>query len=274
MADVLEWDHATVNAAYVDKDGFVRLQPDGFGDKGNDGFYSYPPTGLHTCPRDPDVDETGAVRKGCHMFVATEGGTPFAIATTDPRTIAKLPKPKNGGTILFGDTGKGQLPYLSFAGDTGSSTQYIPYAFDGSGQPTKAMAISIDVDQAGQERIQIVHGDGANISFLADKSVNLVAADKGASITVANGGKVTVNGNTTVQGAVLMGNPSIAQPLAMAPELLAYLEQLEIDIAAAISAVGPSGSAAGPPGAAAFVASAAGRAPLKALIAAKLTSGA
>ncbi len=272
--NVLEWDIYIVNAVFIDADGFVHLQPDGWGDRGGEAIYSMSPTGIHASPRDPDVDAEGHIVAGCNMLVSVEGGKQTGFPHTDVRAIAKLPKLKPGGTVLFGDTGKRQLPHLSFDGTTGSAVQYVPYAFDGSGQPTKAMAISIDVDSAGQERIQIVHGGGASISLLADNSVSVVAADKGASVTVENGGKVVVNGNTTVQGAVLMGNPAAAQPLAIAPALSAYLTALEADIATALTAIGAGSAAAGAAGASSFTGSAAARATLKGLIAAHLTSGA
>lgn len=258
----LSWDTYVVNAVVVDPDGFVRVQPDSYGETGGDAIEVLQPLGLHVVPRDPDVDSTGVIKAGCPMLVAYDGGKQMATLKQDARTVPKLPRGKQGSATLSCDTGKASIPYISFDGDTGSCTLYVPNAAG-----NRAHAISLNVDNDGDARIQIIHSSGANISMLADGTTNVISPNKSNSATVGDDG-IVLNGNTSIQGAVLMGNPSAAQPVALSPGLLAYLSSLETAIQAVATAV-PGGVAG-----TAFAAAVTALQALKVPISATLTSGA
>lgn len=275
----MEWDLCQSVFSEYDEDGFLLISHDAHGEK-TSGVHpgeAHWQGGTWYRPRDPDTDSDGNPKKGCTVWQVWEGNQNHIKVASDPRAVPKLPRAKKGGSGYYGDTGKGQLPYIAFDGEDGSFTLYVPYDFSGeppNDSPNKAMAISVDVSTAGEERIQIIHGGGASASLLADGSVVLVPSDKGASISALVGGKIVLNGNTSIQGAVLMGNPSAAFPVALATQLQAYLTGLETAISAALLAVGVGPAANGGTAKAAFDASSAALAAAKTAIAALLTKAA
>jgi hypothetical protein len=252
-----------------DEDGFLLIFHDAYGEKkaGVHPGEAHWPGGLFFRPRDADADNNANHGLGNTVWQTWEGNQSHIEIGSDPRAVPKLPRLKKGGSGLYGDTGKGQLPYVNFDGDSGSFTLYVPYDFTGD-VPGKAMSISIDV-ASGTPNMQLIHGSGCVVSLQSDGSVSLVSSDKGSSVTVSAGGNVVVNGNTSVQGAVLMGDPSTAQPVALATLLQAYLTLLESAVAAGIGAV-PGGQA----GATAFTTAVNAAAAAKAAIAAILTKAA
>lgn len=257
-----------------DDDGFLLIGHDGYGEK-KSGIHpgeAHWHGGIFFRPRAPDTDSKGNPKLGCNVWQTWEGDVNHIIPASDPRAVPKLPRMVEGSAGLYGDTGKPQLPFCEFDGLSGSFTLYIPYSFSGTPQIAhKAMTISINVleEQGGEPRLQIVHGEGNCISLHNDGSVNLVSKGKTCSISLNADGKVVVNGNTTVQGAVLMGNPSTAQPVALATLLQTYLTLLEAAIAAGIGAI-PTGA----PGVTAFNSAVAAISANKAAIAALLTKAA
>lgn len=269
---MFSWDITVGITSEYDLDGFLTIAHDSHGKNGGvSPGEAHHPFGTFGRARDADLARDGTLVKGGNVMIGWEGSTPHFVVLSDPRSVPKLPRHKLGGYGIYADTGKGQLPYAVFDGETGSFTLYVPYEFSGDA-PGKAMAISVDVTNAGDENLQIVHGSGSVVSMLADGSVSIVAADKGSSVTVSNGGAVTVNGNTVVNGGVTLGSPAGALPVAIAPYLVAYLQALELNIGAAILAVGPAGLANGASGATAFAGTAVARAALMTAIAAHNTS--
>lgn len=237
----IEHDIGVALTSFYDADGFLGIQWDAYGEdkSGVQAAEVHWPGGTAFRPRDADVGADGQpiAGRGANIHLMQEGNTPHIKVLSDPRAVQKLPRLKKGGGLTFGDTGKATLPFASFDGDTGSYTIYVPYQ-DGS----KAHAISVNVDNAGQEVVQIIHGSGANITLLADGTTNITSPNKTSSVTVSNSGLV-LNGNTQVQGAVRCGNPSTAQPVALAAPLVLYLQGLVAAATTAFSSVPGGGGA-------------------------------
>ncbi len=206
---MINWDLGSVVFSEYDPDKFIGVTFDHYGelDAGAHPAELHASAGFYSRPRDPTVDKSGNVTPGggCNMWLAVEGNTLHGVLGSDPRAIPKLPQLKKGGAVFYGDTGQGQIPYASYDGDSGSFTQYIPYAFV-NGAPTKAMAISLSVDNAGQESISIIHGSGMAITMAAGGKNSVVFKNKaGNSYIELNDDGITLNGNVTVTGFMVTG---------------------------------------------------------------------
>lgn len=257
-----------------DEDGFLGISHDAYGEK-RSGVHPgevHWHGGVFHRPRDPETDSQGTPKLGASVWQAWEGSQGHIMLASDPRAIPKLPRLKKGGGGIYGDTGKEQLPFEVYDGDTGTRTTYVPYAFVND-VATKAMLVAINVDTAGQESISIVHGAGMAITILAGAKNSVVVKNRtgNAYIEVNDDGNI-INGNTVVNGGATIGSPVGALPAAIAPNLLAYLSALEANITTALTAIGAGTAAAGALGAASFQGTAAARAALSSQIAALKTS--
>jgi hypothetical protein len=113
---------------------------------------------------------------------------------------------------------------------------YAPALNSGSGQPSAAHMITMDPATANQS-ITILHAGGQAVMLTKNGEVIVKNAAGDAYVQVDAAG-VTVNGNTKINGGVVMGDPATAQPLMLATELLAWIGQVNTVMAALNGAVG------------------------------------
>jgi hypothetical protein len=173
-----------------------------------------------------------------------EAGRGHAWFCSDPRVVPRLPPLNKGGAILYG--GKLKAPsFLNIDGDTNSVSLYVPYKLDGDGIAQKAMSISVNVDNDGEESIEITHGSGASVYMMESSgSVSVVMKNAGGDAYVeVNDKGIVLNGTVTVQGGFNAGGPEGAQPLVLGPPLVLLMQQL-ISIVAAINPTTPGAPAA------------------------------
>lgn len=269
------WDVVMSVLSEYDADGFLGVSHDAYGGlaAGVHPAEVHWALGTFARPRDPSTDPKGNVKLGANVLHGWEGNVGHALLLSDPRAVPKLPRLKKGGFGTYADTGHDNLPFAVMDGDDGTFSIYIPYARDGTGFPTKAMLVELNVKTPGSEGIAIVHGDGMAITMTAGGKHSVVIKNKSgnAYIELNDDGNV-LNGNTVVNGGATIGSPVGALPAAIAPKLAAYIAQLEIDIGAALTAVGVGAAAAGAAGATSFAGTAGARAALVAQIPAIKTS--
>lgn len=271
---MLRWDIVMSVLTEYDSDSFLGIAYDGYGEQ-KSGIHPaevHWHGGVFCRPRDPEVDGKGNVKIGANVLHAWEGNVGHVFPLSDPRAVQKLPELKKGGAGIYGDTGKEQLPFWMYDGDTGTATCYIPYKFI-NGVPQKAMLLAFNVDDDDTASIALVHGEGMAITMTAGAKNSMVLKNKAgdAYLEVNDDGHI-INGNTVINGGATIGSPAGALPAAIAPKLLAYLTALETDIATAMTAIGAGTAAAGALGATSFTGTAAARATLSAQIAALKTS--
>jgi hypothetical protein len=218
------WDFGTVTGSALDSEGFSVIQTDNYGGGGNAYGEHHSLYGFASWPADPDPDGTGA-----QAMYAQEGNALHCIVLDDPRATAKLPKRTKGGSAQYGATGT--FDYIN--GENGTKLVYVPYAFDGNGKATKAMAINLDVTNAGHEAMHIVHGEGMGIVMSADdKSVTIKNKAGNAYIRLDDSG-ITLFGSIRMTGGIVAGQGA-PKPAAMAvpvvtdlTKIMAYLAEVQ-----------------------------------------------
>lgn len=127
------------------------------------------------------------------------------------------------GQTIFAGYGGGFLSHQQTAANVGSqkgtiTTLYLPYAFNGSGVPTKAHAIILD-PTTGASSIQLIHGDGIFFQLTEDTGAGpgIVASINGATFLRMSAGALTVQaakimlkGNVYVGAEAEAGLPLLA----------------------------------------------------------------
>lgn len=127
------------------------------------------------------------------------------------------------GQIGVGGYGGGMMTLAQASAASGSRTPdigtwYLPFAFDGSGQPTKALTISLN---PADQSISILHSDGPRIDLLHDtgNGPGMVFTIDGATFCRMTAGEFTVNaakimlkgncflGREAEAGCMLYGGP-------------------------------------------------------------------
>jgi hypothetical protein len=218
---MFDWDHSIVTLTEVDADGFVGIQTEPFSGKhgaapfGEMGY----PFGLIGRPHDPELDSDGDPdpAKACGALYAFYGSRQHVWPQKDPRMVARLPKQKKGGTIVYG--GKLARPgFVEFDGDTGSLTAYVPYDFDGTGAdatPRKACAIAVNVRTAGAETIELTHGAGMQFSMTAGGKNSGLWKNKSGSVYHEINDDLHV-----LNGECALGAPTGAQAVAIGPAVV------------------------------------------------------
>lgn len=89
-------------ATTVDDDGWILVQPDGYGEEGC-GFHELAaPLGFISRPLDPTVDDDGDITAGTPMLAFIEGGKWLTVHLTDRRTMDGLPTLKAGESMQYG----------------------------------------------------------------------------------------------------------------------------------------------------------------------------
>ena len=110
---------------------------------------------------------------------------------------------------------------------------YVPYVQDDA---DKSMALSIDVQTAGSQNVQLIHGEGHSFKMLATGEVMLTNRGGDAYLQVDDDG-VKIAGNTTIVGGVVVGNAPTAQQLPLGPDLMTWIGQVNAALGA-LNAVG------------------------------------
>ena len=262
---MFQFDHGLVTLTEVDADGFIGVQVDVPGEKkggvasGEMGF----PFGMFARPHDPELDADGEPdpAKSAACLYGYYGDRLHCWPQTDPRFMAKLPRVKKGGNVLYG--GKKEQPtFVHIDGDSGSIDVYVPYAFDGNGVAQKSMTMTFDMRASGTETIALVHGDGMAVTMIAGGKHSVTVKNKaGDAYVEVNDDGVIANGNTKLIGAIVAGSQLAPyQPLALAPPLLAYTTALEAAIATALATIPTVGAATAAAFTTAMTAAAAGKA--------------
>lgn len=218
-----------------------RIAADLFGSLSEPGsgrtYQSVQPLGLIARPRDPDTDPTtGQPSKGAGVLFFRQGEEGFAIPTTDPRILDKIPEQKKGGTCLYAAPGS----IINIDGEHGSLSILVPYA-----NATKTMSINVSVNEAGEENIQIRHGDGHGIQIDGAGNVNMCNRANDASITINDDG-IVLNGNVTLNGGAVLGTPTGGVPVALAPEVTSMLAALNAALISGLNVSGPKATLASP----------------------------
>jgi hypothetical protein len=209
------------------------------------GQESYGALGRIVAPRRPTKLGGNEMRTE-HISVRRADGM-VPIALRDLRLNAFYPNPKEGTIADVGYAGAFDANEPTFDGDKPKSsvrTIYVPYAFDGSGVPTKAHAITVDAT-SGNVSISIIHGEGMAITMMAGGKNSVVIKNKAGNAYVeVNDDGITANGNTVVNGGAVLGTPLGAQPAAVATPLVTYLTALEVLLGTISAATVPTTAAA------------------------------
>lgn len=222
---MIVWDYALAVFSEF-KDGVLSISPDVHGAKGSaTPYHEIQPLGHRARPRDPDTDSDGKATVGAGLLTALLGHFGFCLPTTDPRALERIPPTKKGGTCLH-STGP-VVGFYNIDGDNGSQMAYVPYDLDADGNPQKSLVISIDTGTVGQENIQIRHGEGHGVTIMNDAKHSVIINNKGgdACIVIDDDG-ITLNGNVKINGGLVMGEITTAQPIVLAPELLVGWAQM------------------------------------------------
>jgi hypothetical protein len=147
-------------AVQVDIAGIGPLEPDNVSDlDGERGEQSemFGALGFVSRPLDPEVKDGN--RYECEaVCLRTEDGL-IPIAWRDLRLNTFFPAGVPKGRI--GMVGyKGALHTIDVTGDNNTQTIYVPYDFDGGGNPQKAMVVTLDTSSPGNEHITMSIGGG------------------------------------------------------------------------------------------------------------------
>lgn len=146
-----------------------------------------------------------------------DGLTPIAHRDTRLKMAGDGPGVGTQAWVSYGGGFVSQSPVMS--GDNPISTIqviYCPFAFNDAGVPQKAHSIILD-PSTGNESISVIHADGAAITMMKSvtKGTQLVLKndDGSCSLTLDNSG-ITITGNVTIGGSLILGDPLTSLPLA------------------------------------------------------------
>lgn len=114
-------------ASAFDADGFLVVQPDGFGEQGCGFHENVNPYGLSSRPLDPALGQDGAPTAGCLLLTFLEGGQWMTLALTDKRVVDGYPPLQKGESMLYGPKFNFARCYADgsvglFVTDTGTAT--------------------------------------------------------------------------------------------------------------------------------------------------------
>lgn len=215
------------------KDRALQIAVDLLGDAGEGsgrGLQSLQPLGILARPNDPDVDSDGTPTKGAGVLYGWSGHEGFAIPTTDPRILSKIPELPKGSTVLYACNGS--LIYMD--GQTGDVTHLVPYK---EGSTDKAHAFTFDI---ANKSVQLRHGDGMGIAITAGGKNSVVINNKAgdAYVEVNDDGAVINGAKVTINGGVLAGDPVTAQGVVLGNDFTAWKAAVDTAIATIAAAAG------------------------------------
>jgi len=226
------WQYAkAVFSEYAD--GVLRVAIERLGDlvdaPSGDGLESVQPLGILSRPLDPTPDG------GAGCLAADDGGEGFAMPTTDPRLVAKVPEITKGATVIYSAG-----PFLLLDQENASTMIYQPVG-DDAGQ------VFSMVGKPGECDIQIRHETGAGIAIQKDGKTVINNAVGDAYIEVGPDG-IVQNGNVKINGGVVLGDIAGAMPLAKAAEIIAWAATVETRLTAIALLLNAAGPVTGAPG--------------------------
>ncbi len=136
------------------------------------------------------------------------------LATRDLRITRARGNVREGATGIAGYGGGFVSIDDAPAGGGSIMTVYVPYAFDGKGVPSKALAITLDTTP-GSESVVVAHASGAAV-VMTHTGELVLRSDTGEARIVLKGDTITLQAAKVVaQGNVVLGaNPIGAVPLA------------------------------------------------------------
>jgi hypothetical protein len=223
----------------LDEDGFPVAQADATGtDPGVAPSDLHHPFGFASRPRDPDVDEDGQLKKGCVLFYAVDGDGTHMWLGADPRYVAAMPQLKKGGSMQYSAPGS----FSILDGEDGTQTTYVPTERDDEGTVTAAHAITVGLDGNGDALISHVHADGMATVMHERKWIAKNAA--GDVYIELNDSGAVLNGNSRVNGGMVVGNIAAAQPVVLSPALATLLTAFATAVDAATAAAAAQGAPA------------------------------
>ncbi len=207
MSDRFEFDVGLGLFSEFDADGFLGIQVQRNGGTAS----SCPPIelmqpfGFGSRPLDPDLDSDGNPAAGCAVLYATEGDKLHAWLGPDPRLVKKQPQGTKGSAWVYCATGS----LLMLDGEKGTVQIYAPYS-NGS----KTATIAIDLTTEGAESVQLIHGDGMAITMTAGGKNSVIIKNKaGDAYIEVNDDGIVLNGNVSIPGGAVVGNPVSALPV-------------------------------------------------------------
>lgn len=159
-------------------------------------------------------------------FCARLGDSLLPIAYRDLRLHKSYPNPKDGSAAFVG-YGGGFHSLEDTEGNSGDQKAtvqilYVPYSFSG-GVPAKAHVITID-PSSGNESVTIVHGEGMALTMMAGGKNSVVLKNKSGSAYVEiNDDGITLSGNVTVAGGMVVGASVPGAAAAALPAMTAAL---------------------------------------------------
>jgi hypothetical protein len=195
--------------------------------------------GVVARPKAPDATGTAEV-----ITARTADGLQ-PLAARDLRLNARV-NPKEGEVTVV-QYGGGFIS-LADASD-GNGTQVVIYApaLKSDGTVDKAHAMVFD-PEASNQSVSLVHALGMALLMTADKDVIIKNAAGDAYIQVGDDG-VTLNGNVTLNGGVVCGDTVAAQPVALAPPIVAWAASVNATLTAIAALLNAPGMVMGAAGA-------------------------
>ena len=255
----MKWDLGIATFSEYDPDGFIGVQADLYGEDkaGSPPFEGHSPFGFISRPLDPTLDAAGEpTGQSCSILYAWEGSRGHAWLLGDSRITPTLPQLPKGSGCLYGATSGNKASFYLVTGSTtggASHIAYAPYSFDSSGNPGKAHSFQLLVDAAGNESVQLIHGNGMAITMTAGGANSVVIKNASGSVYVEiNDSGLVFNGNAVLNGSLAAGNPAAQSgvPTQLTTiALLASLAAYQATVSAAIAALVPGTGIADPTGA-------------------------
>lgn len=243
----IAFDLEAVRATDFDEDGFLRAQPDAYGESeaGVEAHELHHTFGFMSRPIAPELDPNGEILGGraCNLLTGLEGNAQHAWLGQDPRYIPFLPALKEGTSVQYGSKTPSAAAFAHFE-DDGTWTCYVPVEVDADGVPTKAHICTIGIDGNGKPTVTLAHADGMAVTML-DEKIQLRNTNGEVYIELS-ASEFTVNGNTKISGAIVAGDVVAALELTKFAPLLAAFTELVANITLALAAKVDKG-AAGPP---------------------------
>ncbi|MHC4501008.1 MAG: hypothetical protein ACYS21_18055 [Planctomycetota bacterium] len=155
------------------------------------------------------------------------------VATRDTRLRMGGNAPSEGQVALVGYGGKDLVTpgatrnlggFISMTPNDSENNQgtietlYCPYDFDSDGVAQKAHSITLD-PSSPKATLSIVHSSGMAITMStlgeldADSELVIKNTDGAAYINLKANGKIDIVGSVTINGSLVVGNPTTAVPL-------------------------------------------------------------
>ena len=192
------------------------------------GFEPIQPLGLRARPQDPDVDSENNPTTGAGLLLAWDGDEGHAMPVGDPRALEQMPQGQKGSAYLYACTAERKPSYIGIEGD--GSHQYLAQYPDGSA----SHVITLEVHSAGNENIQIRHGDGHSAMLLPGGKV--VLSNRNGDVFVEiNDDEIVQSGPIKANGGMLVGDVISGQQVALVTDLDALKTAIIATIAGLVS---------------------------------------